>query len=84
MAGALNAKQKELELATIIAEMQLKDKETRKFMDYSFRDGVMKTTGTDIDKIMPPMSIFSKDRKEKKVNVIQRLLKFFERFYGIG
>ena len=78
------AKQKELELASIIAEMQLKDKETRKFIDYSFRDGVMKTTGTDIDKLMPPMSRFGSGREKKKLNVIERLKQFFERFFGIG
>ena len=78
------AKQKELELKTIIAEMQLKEKETRKFMEYSFRDGVMKTTGTDIDKIMPPMSRFGGGREKTKLSVIERLKKFFERFFGIG
>ncbi|HIT16916.1 MAG TPA: type I restriction endonuclease subunit R, partial [Candidatus Caccosoma faecigallinarum] len=67
------AKQKELELQTIITEMQLKEKETRKFMEYSFRDGVMKTTGTDIDKIMPPMSRFGGGREKKKLSVIERL-----------
>ena len=77
-------KQKELELASIIAEMQLRDKETRKFMDYSFRDGVMKTTGTDIDKLMPPMSRFGGGREKKKLSVIERLKQFFERFFGIG
>ena len=78
------AKQKELELKTIIAEMQLKEKETRKFMEYSFRDGVMKTTGTDIDKIMPPMSRFGGGREKKKLSIIERLKQFFERFFGIG
>jgi len=77
-------KYKEHELATIIAEMQLKEKETRKFMDYSFRDGVMKTTGTDIDKIMPPMSIFDGTRAKKKLSIIEKLKQFFERFFGIG
>ena len=78
------AKQKELELQTIITEMQLKEKETRRFMEYSFRDGVMKTTGTDIDKIMPPMSRFGGGREKKKLSVIERLKQFFERFFGIG
>ena len=78
------AKQKELELASIIAEMQLKDKETRTFMDYSFHDGIMKTTGTDIDKLMPPMSRFGGGREKKKLSVIERLKQFFERFFGIG
>ena len=77
------AKQKELELATIIAEMQLKEKETRKFMEYSFRDGVMKTTGTDVDKIMPPMSRFGGVREKRKLSVIERLKAFFEKFFGV-
>ena len=77
-------KQKELELATIIAEENLKPEATRTFVDYSFRDGTMKTTGTDIDKILPAMSRFGGgNREEKKQNVIQRLLQFFERFFGL-
>jgi len=78
------AKQKELELTKIITEMQLKSEETRKFVDNSFRDGVMKTTGTDIDKILPPMSRFGGGREKKKLSVIERLKQFFERFFGIG
>ena len=77
-------KKKEEELAAIIAEQKLKTDETRKFVEYSFRDGVMKTTGTDIDKIMPPMSRFGGGREKKKESIIQRLLAFFERFFGIG
>ena len=78
------AKKKEEELAAIIAEEKLKNDETRKFIEYSFRDGVMKTTGTDIDKIMPPMSRFGGGREKKKESIIQRLSKFFEMFFGIG
>ncbi len=77
-------KKKEEELAAIIAEEKLKNDETRKFVEYSFRDGVMKTTGTDIDKIMPPMSRFGGGREKKKESIIQRLLAFFKRFFGIG
>lgn len=77
-------KKKEEELAAILAEEKLKNDETRKFVEYSFRDGVMKTTGTDIDKIMPPMSRFGGGREKKKESIIQRLLAFFERFFGIG
>ncbi|MCM1408703.1 MAG: hypothetical protein NC176_09545, partial [Treponema brennaborense] len=81
---AFVAEQKEKELAEIIAEEKLKDEETRKFIDYSFRDGVMRTTGTDIDKIMPPMSRFGGGREQKKAEVIQKLSQFFERFFGIS
>lgn len=78
------AQEKEKELATIISEENLKDDETRKFMDYSFRDGVLKTTGTDIDKILPPVSLFGGARAKKKTSVINRLLQFFERFFGLA
>ena len=44
----------------------------------------MKTTGTDIDKILPPVSRFGGGREKKKATVIQRLLGFFERFFGLG
>ena len=78
------AEQKEKELAQIISQEGLKDTETRKFVDYSFRDGNMKTTGTDIDKIMPAMSRFGGGNREiKKKNIIEKLLAFFEKFSGI-
>ena len=78
------AEQKEKELAQIIYQEGLKDAETRKFVDYSFRDGNMKTTGTDIDKIMPAMSRFGGGNREiKKKNIIEKLLAFFEKFFGI-
>lgn len=79
------SKEKELQLAQIIAEERLKEAETRKFIDYSFRDGSMKTTGTDIDKILPAMSRFGGgNREKKKATVIEKLKAFFERFFGIS
>ena len=78
------AQQREKELAEIIAKEGLKDAETRKFVDYSFRDGNMKTTGTDIDKIMPAMSRFGGGNREmRKKNIIEKLMSFFEKFFGI-
>ena len=63
----------------------LKDMETREFVDNAFRNGEIKTTGTDIDKIMPPVSRFGGGNREvKKQGVIDRLRGFFERFFGIG
>lgn len=78
------AKAKEKELNRIIEEEKLKPEETRKFMDNSFRDGALKTIGTDIDKLMPPVSRFSGgNRAEKKQSVIEKFKTFFERFFGI-
>lgn len=78
------AKEKERQLNEIIEEERLKPEETKKFIEYSFRDGEMKTTGTDIDKILPPMSLFGGGKQDKKQGVIAKLLSFFERFFGIG
>lgn len=75
--------QKEHDLSAIIEDERLKPDETRKFMAGSFRDGMMKTTGTDIDKILPPVSRFSGGRTIKKQNVIERLLDFFEKYLGL-
>ena len=79
------AKEKEQQLAAIIQEENLKDEETRRFMESSFRDGSVKTTGTDIDKLMPPISRFGGgNRAVKKQTIIEKLQAFFERFFGVG
>jgi len=79
------AEEKERQLIAIIQEEKLKEEETRKFIEVAFRDGSVKTTGTDIDKLLPPMSRFGGgNRAEKKQGVISKLLGFFERFFGIG
>ena len=79
------AKEKEQQLAAIIQEENLKDEETRRFMDSAFRDGSVKTTGTDIDKLMPPISRFGGgNRAVKKQTIIEKLQAFFERFFGVG
>lgn len=78
------AKEKERQLNEIITEESLKPEETHKFIENSFRDGGIKTTGTDIDKIMPPVSRFGGGREKKKQTIIEKLKAFFERFFGIG
>jgi type I restriction enzyme R subunit len=75
--------QEEIDLETIIKEEKLKEEETRKFIHNSFRDGTLKTTGTDIDKILPPMSRFYGGREIKKQGVIEKLKKFFEKYLGL-
>lgn len=79
------AEEKERQLVAIIQEENLKDDETRRFMESSFRDGSVKTTGTDIDQLMPPISRFGGgNRAEKKQTIIEKLKGFFDRFFGIG
>jgi type I restriction enzyme R subunit len=75
---------KEEDLAALIADEKLKDEEARRFIDIAFRDGILKTTGTDIDKIMPPVSRFGVgNRAEKKQGIIDKLLTFFEKYLGL-
>ena len=78
------AKKREEELIAIIAEQKLKPEETKTFIENSFRDGILRTTGTDIDKILPPTSRFGGgNRSEVKKNVIERLKEFFEKYFGV-
>ena len=78
-------KQKEQDLETIIKEENLKEDEAQRFINNSFRDGEIKTIGTDIDKILPPISRFSKNsnRAEIKRTVINKLKVFFEKYFGL-
>ena len=76
--------QRENDLAVIISEEKLKAEQTYRFVDNSFRDGVLKTTGTDIDAIMPAVSRFGGgNRAEKKKRVIDRLMVYFEKYLDL-
>lgn len=75
--------QKEKDLQSIIDAENLKAEETRTFIDNAFRDGAIRTTGTDLDKIMPPLSRFGGGRAEKKDVIVSKLIGFFERYYGL-
>lgn len=77
--------QRDHDLDNIIAEERLKPEDTRKFMENAFRDGEIKTAGTDIDRLMPPISRFGGGgRAKKKQGVIDKLKQFFEKYFGIG
>ena len=77
--------QKEIDLENLINEENLNEEATRKFLDNSFRDGEVKTTGTDIEKILPPMRRFGGgNRAEKKQTIIDKIKKFFEKYFGIN
>ena len=79
------SKQREADLQQIINEEKLKPEETRKFIENAFRDGEVKTVGTDIDKLMPPVSRFGGgNRAEKKQGIIDKIKAFFEKYFGIG
>lgn len=77
--------EEQTELADIIKKMRLKEEPARKLVEDSFRDGELKTSGTSIDRIMPPMSRFAKanGRARKKEGIIARLKQFFTKYVGI-
>ena len=77
--------QRDHDLDVIIKEEKLKPEDTRKFIENAFRDGEIRTVGTDIDKLMPPISRFGGGgRTKKKQGVIEKLKTFFEKYFGIG
>lgn len=74
-------KQRRDELDSIIKDENLKVDETYNFVSSAFRDGELKTTGTDIDSILPPTRRFGGgNRSEKKERVIDKLITFFNRY----
>lgn len=77
--------QKESDLKALIEDENLNEEETRKFIENSFKDGQVKTTGTDIEKILPPMRRFGGgNRNERKQTIIEKVLKFFEKYFGLS
>ncbi len=77
--------QREIDIQVLITEERLKPEETRKFVENAFRDGVLKTTGTDVDRLMPPVSRFGGgSRDKKKQTVIEKLKAFFEKYFGLA
>ncbi|HAF63210.1 MAG TPA: DEAD/DEAH box helicase [Anaerolineaceae bacterium] len=74
------------ELEEIIANENLDRKETYKFVRNAFRNGTVASTGTDLAKVLPPVSRFSPggERSKKRESVLDKLSSFFERFFDIS
>jgi len=74
------------ELETIIESEGLDHDATYAFIKNAFRNGSVTTTGTAITKILPPVSRFSPtgERTKKRESVIDKLTRFFERFFNIS
>jgi type I restriction enzyme R subunit len=79
-------RKKKEELEKIIVDEKLNPTETYTFIKNAFRDWTITTTGTGITKILPPVSRFNPDgeRTKKRNTVIEKLIKFFERFFDIS
>ncbi|MBS6274777.1 MAG: hypothetical protein KH423_00960 [Actinomycetaceae bacterium] len=73
--------------AKIVQEECLKQPETDKFINAMFRRGRLKTSGADIDKILPHGSLFATgadSRIERRARVVEKLKVFFDRFAALG
>ncbi len=79
-------KKKIEELEKIIINENLDHDATYTFVKNAFRDGSVVTTGTAITKILPPVSRFSPtgERSKKRESVLDKLTRFFERFFDIS
>jgi len=79
-------KKKIEELEKIIKDENLNHDKTYTFIENAFRDGSIATTGTAIIKVLPPLSRFSQDgkRTKKRESVIEKLTRFFEKFFDIS
>ncbi|CUO96748.1 Type I restriction enzyme EcoR124II R protein [Anaerostipes hadrus] len=73
----------EADIQKIIDEEKLKPEQTRAYIAKSFDFGSLKTNGTVIDDIMPPVSRFGGGRAKKKIGVIEKLKGFFEKYIGL-
>ncbi len=74
------------ELEKIIESENLDHDATYAFIKNAFRNGNVTTTGTAITKILPPVTRFSPtgERSKKRESVIDKLTRFFERFFNIS
>jgi type I restriction enzyme R subunit len=74
------------ELEEIIKSENLDSEATYKFIKNSFSNGSVATTGTEIAKILPPVSRFSPtgERTIKRESVLNKLTSFFDRFFDIS
>ena len=69
----------------LVASEHLKPEATAAFIENTFREGALKTTGTDIDALLPPLRRFGRggNRAEKKKQVVEKLRAFFDQFLGL-
>lgn len=78
--------EKKAELNRIISDENLKEEETKKFINNSFKNGEIQAVGTAFAKILPPVSRFSPsgDLTKKKETVLEKLKVYFDRFFDIS
>ena len=82
---AFVARRRQAELDAIIQEEHLKAEATHDFMETAFRNGSLRTSGTAITAVLPPVSRFAASgaHSTKKQRVTHKLSAFFERFFAL-
>jgi type I restriction enzyme R subunit len=78
----------ESDISAISDQEGLKKEKTHQFIENSLQDGIFKISGTEIDKLLPPLSRFNEDanratRATKKEGVIAKLKVIFDKFFGL-
>jgi len=83
---AFIAQKREAELEEIIASENLRPEAARTFVEAAFRDGELRTNGTELTKVLPPVSRFAPTGGlgETKQRVVEKMTAFFERFLGLS
>ena len=76
----------EAELEAVIVEQKLKPEQTRACVEAAFRDGQIRTTGTEINRIPPSVSRFNREagHGDLKRRIVEALTVFFDRFFGFS
>ncbi|WP_031489166.1 type I restriction endonuclease subunit R [Ureaplasma canigenitalium] len=80
--------EKTSELSMIVKELDLREEETKKFVEKQFMSGTFNEYGTDITKVIKPVSRIAKDGEErspwvtKKEKTIDKLKDYFEKYYS--
>jgi type I restriction enzyme, R subunit len=79
------SEQKQAELHEIIKEENLNAQATEEFISKAFADGELKTAGTAVSGLLPPVNMFSPgyEHSIQKSFVIEKLKAFFERFANL-
>ncbi len=77
--------QKMIELDNIITEENLNKQETYNFIEKAFRNDFIQETGTELNKILPPISLFTKDNEKgkKRIKVLDKITAFFNKYRDI-
>ena len=70
----------------MITDEGLNREQTLKFIENAFRDGAIQSTGVSVTRISPPVSKFAigGGHSTKKQSVLDKLGKFFDRFFGLS